>query len=202
MGTIDDQQRINEAFSLLDESSLRDVLIDVYYSSIRFSVDDDRTQENHVIVFKDVADFFFTRGHDELRFHDVGREEPAPDFFTMGEWTSARYYPDGVGLLRVTAAPGSRASQWVGKYRTNPNFAVERSPGTFFIEAARVQIDDQRFTVGYPPDRTSFARIDPDRETAELIRRLEAEYMPRPALSSNSGRGTFNPTGWSGSSRC
>lgn len=85
MGTTEDTQRINEAFALLDESALRDVHIDVYYSSIRFSVDDDRTRENHVIVFRDVADFFFTRGHGELRFHDVGREEPAPDFFTMGE---------------------------------------------------------------------------------------------------------------------
>jgi hypothetical protein len=137
MGTTEDTQRINEAFALLDESALRDVQIDVYYSSIRFSVDDDRSQENHVIVFSDVADFFFTRGHDELRFHDVGRFEPAPDFFTMGEWTAARYYPDGVGLLRVTTASGSLESQREGKYRANPNFAVERSPGTFYIEADR-----------------------------------------------------------------
>jgi hypothetical protein len=63
------------------------------------------------------------------------------------------------------------------------------------IEAARVQIDDQRFTVGYPPDRTSFARIDPDRETAELIRRLEAEIYAPIGFIVQLRQGTFQPDG-------
>lgn len=195
MDTMDDKQRINETFARLVESSLREAHIDVFHSSIRFSVDSGPTEENHVIVFRDVADFFFTRGHGELRFHDVGRFELAPDFFTMGEWTSAQYHPNGIGLLRVAAAAGSLASQWVGQYRANPNFAVERSPGTFFIEAARVQIDDELFVVGFPPDRTSVTMIDPDRETAELSRRLEADLYAPTGFFVQLRQGNFQPDG-------
>ena len=127
-----------------------DLQIDLFRSTITYRIRGPYGKEHHTVVFSGVSSFYYTRGEGTTRF-----EEPYHELFgdtwAVSEWTSARYYPNGVGVANVEGALGSIESQWVGRHATTPNFAIEQLAGTFFIEASRVQVDDQVFEVGYPP---------------------------------------------------
>lgn len=149
MGDDVDVQAVNDALALPDAGWIKDVHSDLFHSSIMFSVEVVGEHKRYTIVFSGVTAFYYIRGQGDLRFEDPGHEF-GPGFWAISEWTSAHYYPHGVGKLRVDAEAGSFESQWVGRYGSNPNFAIEQLAGMFFIEARRVQIDDQIFEVGYP----------------------------------------------------
>jgi hypothetical protein len=151
MGEVADQGLVNNALALPETGWIKELHIDLFHSTIMFSVHETRQYKHYTIVFSGVASFYFTRGHGDLRFEDP-EHEFEPGFWAISEWTSAGYYPNGVGVASVQAEPGSPESQWVGRYSINSNFAIEMLAGMFFVEASRVQVDDQVFEVGYPSD--------------------------------------------------
>jgi hypothetical protein len=90
-------------------------------------------------------------GSDATRFEWL-RKRPVTAKKVIGAWTSAGYYPNGVGTVRIHAKPGSWESGWVVRYNTRPNFAVEMGDQEMLIEARQVRIDGKPFEVGFIQD--------------------------------------------------
>jgi len=128
-----------------------DLQIDLIRSTITFRIRGPYGKEHHTVVFSGVSAFYFVRGAGAKRFEEPFHQQFDDGSWAVSEWTSAGYYPNGVGVANVEGAPGSLESQWVGRFPTTPNFAISQYHGIFFIEANRIQVNDQVFDVGYPP---------------------------------------------------
>lgn len=133
--------------------------IDLIHSTITFHVLLPAFETNEdrpcTVIFSGVSAFYFVRGEGLERFEEPFHQELDDGSWAVSEWTSAGYYPNGVGVMNVEAEPGSLASQWVSRHPATPNFAIELLAGIMFIEASRVQVNDlllgdRVFDVGYP----------------------------------------------------
>lgn len=149
MGDTDGPNIVDQVLDL--PGWITDLQIDLTHSTITYRVWVEFEQKTYTIVFSGVSSFFFSRGKSTLRFKEPWRQL-INGSVAVSEWTSAGYYPNGVGVVRIQAEPGSIDNEWLGPFRTTPNFAIEQLAGTFFIEASQVHVDDRVFEVGYPPD--------------------------------------------------
>lgn len=150
MGSVADKNLINQVLAVADGGWIVEMNIDLAHRTITVKVYVSGPNRYHQIVFSDVVSFYFTKGYGDYRYEEMGHELEI-GVWGISEWTSAGYYPNGVGTVAITAEPGSYESQWVGRYSSNPNFAIEQLVGMLLIEAGQVQVDEQVFEVGYPP---------------------------------------------------
>ena len=132
---------------------ITDLTIDLAHSMVTYRVWVNYEKKSYTITFSGVSAFYFVRGAGARRFEEPFHQQLDDGSWAVSEWTAARYYPNGVGVANVEGAPGSLESQWVGRFPTTPNFAISQLGSIFFIEANRIQVNDQVFEVGYPPGR-------------------------------------------------
>lgn len=154
MGGVLDKNLLNQALAVADGGWIVELNVDLARHSLSIKVYVSGPNQYHLFIFSDVVSFYFTRGYGDYRYEETGHELDI-GLWGISEWTSAGYYPKGVGTVAITAEPGSYESQWVGRYSTNPNFAIEQLVGMLLIEAGQVQVDDQVFEVGFPPIRSN-----------------------------------------------
>jgi hypothetical protein len=143
----DDDDLVTELANL-ESGTIKALDINVLRQTITFHV---QTQwgpepEPHVAVFEDVASFYMVLGSDAKRYEWL-RTGLLTDRQVIGEWTSAGYYSESVGTVRIHTKPGSWESGWVIRYNTHPNFVVELRDAVMLIEARLVRIDDKPFEV-------------------------------------------------------
>lgn len=158
-GKDSEDDNLETALANLEAGTIEALVIDVLRQTITFQIHQlwFGEHEQHVAVFEDVASFYMILGSDATRFEWL-RKRPVTEKEVIGEWTSAGYYPDGVGTVRIHSKPGSWESGWVIRYNTRPNFAVEIGGAVMLIEARLVRIDGKPFEVGFiesnmPEDR-------------------------------------------------
>lgn len=137
---------------------ITDLQIDLSQATITYHVLEGYEKRPHTIIFSGVTAFSYVRGSGADRFAEPWREQFEDGTWFVSEWTSARYYPHGVGLTAVQAGPDGEEREWLRPVRAIPNFAIEQLAGLFLIEANRIQVDEQIFDVGYPPDSSGMAR--------------------------------------------
>ena len=141
---------LETALANLEAGTIEALDFDVLRQTITFRVHQlwFGVHEQHVAIFEDVASFYMILGSDSKRY-DWLLKRPATSKTAIGEWTSAYFYPDGVGTVRIHAKPGSWESGWVVRYNTHPNFVVEMGDQQILIEARLVRIDGKTFAVGF-----------------------------------------------------
>ena len=145
----DDDDLVTELANL-ESGTINAVDIDVLHQTITFHVQTrwGPEPEPHVAIFEDVASFYMILGSDAKRYEWL-RKRPVTEKKGIGEWTSAGYYPESVGTVKIHAKPGSWESGWVIRYSTHPNFVVEMGDQQMLIEARSVRIDGRSFEVGF-----------------------------------------------------
>jgi hypothetical protein len=146
----EDDDDLETALANLEAGTIEALVIDVLRQTITFHVQTlwGEEPEQHVAVFEDIASFYMILGSDKKRFEWL-RTGLVADRQVIGEWTSAGYYTESVGTVRIHAKPGSWESGWVARYNTHPNFAVEMRDTIMLIEARLVRIDGRSFEVGF-----------------------------------------------------
>ncbi len=152
-----DSEEVNNTLGILEPAMIETLTFDVLRQTITFQVHqtwNPRHEEWHTAVFEGVASFYAVLGSEQGRFTDVFSRTPKGDTI-IGEWTSAGYYPEGVGEVCIHAKPSSWEEGWVGRYSTRPNFAIEIGSAMLLIEARVVRVDDQTFEVGFIQESSS-----------------------------------------------
>jgi hypothetical protein len=151
-----DGDEVNGVLGVLEAGTIETLTIDVLLQTITFQICAiwGQRKEQHTAVFEGVASFYAVMYPGELKFKEVFNRRPT-EFATVGEWTSAGYYPEGVGEVRIHAKPGSWEEGWVGRYSTRPNFAIEIGRAMLLVEARVVRVDDQTFEVGFIQESSS-----------------------------------------------
>ncbi len=146
----EDDENLEMSLANLESGTIEALDIDVLHQTITFHVLTHWSVEPelHVVIFEDVASFYMILGSDTKRFEWL-RTGLVKERRVVGEWTSAGYYPEGVGTVRIHAKPGSWESGWVVRYNTHPNFAVELRDAMLLIEARLISIDGRPFEVGF-----------------------------------------------------
>jgi len=131
---------LTEALNHFWESIIKNIAVDILNSSISIELEIVENGESykHTVIFKEVSSYFYLNniGDSRLCIH-----QPEEDEYL--ELTTINYLEEGVGQIKVV----SMNETWANQCFASANFVIEIWSRILFIEAKKVIIDRNEYSI-------------------------------------------------------